>query len=83
MGIGIVSIFVLLGCAIGSHTNEDGGDLEAKSALPQPSWKDLGPLPFGGVPRQEDIVLETFPRETLITRASIPAEVAEHGKSAA
>ncbi|KAJ0123455.1 hypothetical protein J7T55_011920 [Diaporthe amygdali] len=77
MFVELVSILALLGFAIGVHTDQDAGDLEARSAQPQPSWVDLGPLPFGGVPHEEDVVVEKFPLDTLITRASNTADSTE------
>ncbi|KAK2601000.1 hypothetical protein N8I77_010484 [Diaporthe amygdali] len=77
MFVELVSILALLGFAIGVHTDQDGGDLEARSAQPQPSWVDLNPLPFGGVPHEEDVVVEKSPLDTLITRASNTADSTE------
>lgn len=80
MFVELVSILALLGFAIGVHTDQDGGDLEARSAQPQPSWVDLGPLPFGEVPHEEDVVVEKFPLDTLITRASNTADSTEQSE---
>lgn len=56
MGVKVVSILIVMGFAIGAHVDQDSAELDARSALPQPSWVDLGPVPFGGLPRRGDIV---------------------------
>lgn len=83
MGIEIAVVLILLGSAIGVHVDQDKADLEARAALPQPSWVNLGPMPFGGLPRQADIVARTVPLETLATRAATPDGSTEHSESSA
>lgn len=80
MAFKIVSILILMGFTFGTHVDQDNADLEARTALPQPSWVDLGPEPFGGLPRQRDIVARIFPSETLIIRESTSADSTEQSK---
>ncbi|KAL2280273.1 hypothetical protein FJTKL_12559 [Diaporthe vaccinii] len=77
MAFKIVSILILVGFTFGAHVDQDNTDLEARAALPHPSWVDLGPRPFGGLPRQRDIVARKVPLETLITRESTSADITE------
>ncbi|KAG6367200.1 hypothetical protein INS49_001385 [Diaporthe citri] len=77
MAFKFVYILILMGFTFGAHVGRDNTDLEARTALPQPSWVDLGPEPFGGLPRQRDMTARKFPLETLITRESTSADITE------
>lgn len=83
MHVKIVSIFILTGFTFGTHTDQDNADLEARTALPRPSWVDLGPEPFGGLPRQRDVVARKIPLETHITTASTSADITAQGEFSA
>lgn len=54
MGGNLVLLLIFMSFAIGEHFDQDSKDLEARSALPQPSLVDLGAVPFGGIPRQRE-----------------------------
>lgn len=83
MAFKIVSILLLMGLTFGAHIEQDNTDLEARTALPQPSWVDLGPRPFGGLPRQDDIAARKIPLETLKTRESTSADITEQSEFSA
>lgn len=78
MGAKIVSILILMCFVLGEHTEQDGADLEARPVLDQASWVNLGPLQFGGVPRQRDVAARTLPLEILTTLASSQADSTQH-----
>lgn len=80
MDVKIVWTLIVMGFAFGTHVEQDSADLDARSALPQPSWVDLGPEPFGGLPRQRDIAAGTSSLGTLITPASTPTDSTERRK---
>lgn len=75
MHVKLVSILILTSFTFGTHVDQDNADLEARTALPQPSWVDLGPEPFGGLPRQRDVAARKIPLETHVTQASTSADI--------
>lgn len=78
MGAKIISTLILMGSVLGEHIEQEGADLEARHVLDQASWVNLGPLQFGGVPRQRDFAAKTIPLEILPTLASSQADSTQH-----
>ncbi|ROW10233.1 hypothetical protein VMCG_01675 [Cytospora schulzeri] len=51
--VGLPSLVVFL-VSVAAARPEHDVELDARSALPQPSWKDVGLLPFGGLSNAEE-----------------------------
>lgn len=60
---------------------EQNVGLEARSVLPETSWNDLGPLPFGGSPNPEekDEIPNPIPQDSA-TLAMIYTASTKHGE---
>lgn len=78
--VGLASALVFIVLVAAAHPEQDA-ELEARSALPQPSWKELVSWPFDGLSNveEEDEIARPFLRTSTALEA-VETTSTKHGE---